>query len=81
MAKLSKAEWKAHEEAKRILTKDTLSHDEKLYVLENWHESATNDNARLGAFFTPMALAIDLREQHQYVPSQRPDGRWPLGPA
>jgi len=60
MAKLSKAQAKAHQEACRILEKDRLSEDEKLFVLEHWQESAKHINTIAGAFFTPVGLARDL---------------------
>ena len=40
MAKLSKAQRKAHAEAEAILTKDRLTEDEKDFVFQNWHEGA-----------------------------------------
>lgn len=40
MAKLSKAQRKAHAEAEAILTKDRLTDDEKEFVFNNWHEGA-----------------------------------------
>lgn len=58
--KLSKPEIKAHQEACRILEKDVLSFDEKVFVLENWKENATNINSMAGAFFTPRGLARDF---------------------
>jgi hypothetical protein len=58
--KLTKAEIKAHQEAVKILTKDRLSWDDKMFVLENWHEGAEHINSYAGAFFTPPMLARDL---------------------
>lgn len=60
MAKLTKAQLKAHREAEAILTKDVLSNDEKLFVLDNWHEGANFTNGAAGAFFTPADLASDF---------------------
>ncbi len=60
MAKLSKAERKAHAEAERILTKDRLTDDEREFVIKNWHEAATHEVGAVGAFFTPWDLACDF---------------------
>ena len=60
MAKLTKAESKAHLKAERMLEQDVLTMDEKHFVLENWHESANEMNAIAGAFFTPAQLASDF---------------------
>lgn len=60
MAKLTKAQLKAHNEAEAILTKDCLSEDEKLFVLDNWHEGANWTNGASGAFFTLADLASDF---------------------
>lgn len=60
MSKLTKAEYKAHEEAVALLSQDALTIDERIFVLDNWQESATNVNSAAGAFFTPFALARDL---------------------
>ncbi|MGE4409617.1 MAG: hypothetical protein AB7D33_03490 [Sphingobium sp.] len=60
MAKLTKAQRKAHAEAEAILTKDRLNEDERLFVLENWHEGANHINGAAGAFFTPWGLARDF---------------------
>jgi predicted RNA methylase len=57
MARLSKAQIKAHQEACAILTKDRLSDDEREFVVENWQESANHINSAAGAFFTPLELA------------------------
>lgn len=59
MAKLTKAQAKAHDEAERILEKPVLTDDDKQFVIENWQESATHVNSAAGAFFTPWGLATD----------------------
>lgn len=59
MARLSKAQIKAHGEAVALLSKDRLNDDEREFVLENWQESATHINSAAGAFFTPSGLARD----------------------
>jgi predicted RNA methylase len=60
MAKLSKVDIKAHEQACKLLTKDVLSYDEREFVLENWQEGARHINSAAGAFFTPAGLSNDL---------------------
>ncbi|SHN17078.1 methyltransferase [Roseibium suaedae] len=60
MAKLTKAQRKAHTEAEAILRKDRLSEDEKDFVFQNWHEGANHINGAAGAFFTPWGLAADF---------------------
>lgn len=60
MAKLSKLDIKNHEEAKRLLDKDALSFEDKLFVFKNWKENAENINSQAGAFFTPEGLARDF---------------------
>jgi hypothetical protein len=59
MAKLTKQQAKAHDEAERILAKPKLTADDKRFVIENWQESATHVNSSAGAFFTPWGLATD----------------------
>ena len=61
MAKLTKAQSKAHLQAEELLKKDVLTLDEKAFVYENWNEAALHDNTRAGAFFTPMSLANDFK--------------------
>lgn len=58
--KLSKQKIKSHEQAVDYLKKDNLSFDEKIFVLENWNESAEHINSKAGAFFTPTGLAKDF---------------------
>lgn len=60
MAKLSKAQIKAHREAVTFLSKDALTSDEQYFVLAHWRASANHINSALGAFFTPEGLARDL---------------------
>lgn len=61
MAKLSKAEAKAHAAACDLLKKDRLTLDEKEFVLRNWQAGGTHVNTLTGAFFTPLDLAYDFR--------------------
>jgi hypothetical protein len=60
MAKLTKAQAKAHNQACDLLEKDSLTFNERVFVLENWREDATHINTVAGAFFTPPGLARDL---------------------
>ena len=60
MAKLTKPELKAHNQALDILTKPVLTEDDKEFVYRNWHEGATHINSAAGAFFTPFDMAFDF---------------------
>lgn len=60
MAKLTRAQRKAHDEAEAILTKDRLTDDEREFVFRHWHEGANHINGASGAFFTPFDLAGDF---------------------
>lgn len=60
MAKLTKAEAKAHAQACDLLTKTTLTDDDKDFVLKNWNEGANHVNGAAGAFFTPYDMAFDF---------------------
>lgn len=60
MSKLSKAQYKAHNQALEYLKKDRLTIDEREFVIENWQESANHVNSAAGAFFTPLGLARDF---------------------
>jgi len=59
--KLTKKQIKAHEEACKLLEKDKLTFEDKIYVLDNWQEGANNVNSVAGAFFTPWKLARDFK--------------------
>lgn len=60
MAKLTKAQAKAHMRALEILQQDRLTEEDREFVFANWQEAATHINGQAGAFFTPMGLAWDL---------------------
>lgn len=60
MAKLTKAQAKAHQQACDILKKDVLTEEDKFFVIDNWQESASHINTVAGAFFTPYELARDF---------------------
>lgn len=60
MAKLTKAQAKAHAQACDLLTKPVLTEDDKEFVLRNWNEGANHVNGAAGAFFTPYDMAFDF---------------------
>ena len=61
MAKLTKAEARAHEKAQQLLDRPgALDETELEYVLTHWQESARHVNSSAGAYFTPHDLASDL---------------------
>lgn len=61
MAKLTKPQIKAHNEAMALVDCGRpLDDDEKEFILDNWQESATHINSAAGAFFTPRGLASDF---------------------
>lgn len=57
---------KLHEKALRLLEKDDLAFTEKEFVLENYHEGATNMNNLISAHFTPYQIAISLEQCSYY---------------
>jgi len=59
VSKLTKAEAKAHGDALALLEKDELTDDDRIFIMENWQESANHINSVAGAFFTPWRLARD----------------------
>lgn len=60
MGKISKRQMQKHQEALKILEKNVLSHDEKEFVFENYHEGATNMNNLVSAHFTPESIALSM---------------------
>jgi predicted RNA methylase len=58
--KLSKQQQKQHNKACELLEQETLSYDDKLFILEHWHEGVAGDVSFNGAFFTPIDLASDF---------------------
>lgn len=61
MAKLTRAQAKAHAQACGLLDKGKLTFEEKWFVYENWQEGANHENGGAGAFFTPVELAADFK--------------------
>lgn len=61
MTKLSKLQSQNHMRAMDLVYSDAiLSFDDKMFILENYHESQGQLNALAGAFFTPPMLARDF---------------------
>ncbi|MDF9778852.1 methyltransferase [Pseudomonas baetica] len=61
MAKLSKVAAKLHSQALDLVYSDKrLRLEDRHFILDNFHESATNMNGLAGAFFTPEGLANDV---------------------
>ncbi|MDF9778856.1 methyltransferase [Pseudomonas baetica] len=61
MAKLSKIAAKLHQQALDLVYSDKhLRLEDRCFILDNYHESATNMNGLAGAFFTPEGLANEL---------------------
>lgn len=58
--KLSKHQIKLHQQSEALLQKETLTHDDKLFVMENWFPAYNNQIGASGAFFTPPELARDF---------------------
>lgn len=61
MGKLSKASQAQHEKAMNLIHSDkVLSFDDKIFVYENYNESATSNVRQLGSFHTPLSYAWDF---------------------
>lgn len=60
MSKLTKTQFKLHNEAEDRLQQDRLSVEDREFVLEHWDPSATHVNSAVGAFFTPLELATSF---------------------
>lgn len=59
--KLSKSEIKNHKLAEEILSSgEAHKIDNRVTVIENWHEGANHNNAAMSAFFTPYDVARHL---------------------
>ena len=52
MSKLTKREIQLHNQAVRLLQKEHLSHEDKLFIFENFREDAEHINSKSGAFLT-----------------------------
>lgn len=72
MARLSKQEWKRHDDAEALLSLSrALTSDEVAQVMSGWHPEARTNVGVAGAFFTPLALALDLTMFVQYGGERR----------
>lgn len=61
MAKLTKQEIANHNKILDLINSDkVLTFDEKWFIIENYHEGATNINSAAGAFFTPIYYSRDF---------------------
>ncbi|WP_429500691.1 methyltransferase (plasmid) [Robbsia andropogonis] len=59
--KLTRAATTKMDQVEQLLATDRrLTDDERLFILEHYQEGANNNNAAMGAFFTPQGLARDL---------------------
>ena len=50
MSKLTKREIQLHDQAVCLLQKEHLSHEDKLFIFENFREDAEHINSKSGAF-------------------------------
>jgi predicted RNA methylase len=65
--KMTRAQTKAMQEVEQLIALERrLTDSEREFVLEHYQEGATRDNAAIGAFFTPIGLANDLRIEVPY---------------
>jgi len=61
MGKLTKADSARHQKAMELINSDKpLTFDQKIFVYENYFESATSDVRLLGSFHTPLSYAWDF---------------------
>lgn len=60
MAKLTKKQFKNHDEAIALLEKENLTYEDKEFIFTHWNEGANHVNSKAGAFFTPLDLAWDF---------------------
>lgn len=58
--KLSKAQIKQHQEAEKLLAKEVLTYEDKIFVLDNWYPAYGNQIGMIASFFTPFNLAHDF---------------------
>ncbi|WP_339145153.1 methyltransferase [Pseudoalteromonas galatheae] len=60
MSRISTAKYNKHEQALSLLRKEFITYEEKEFIFANFHEGASNNNGKAGAFFTPLELAKQL---------------------
>ncbi|CAK7042547.1 MAG: hypothetical protein PEPC_01813 [Peptostreptococcus russellii] len=58
--KLSKEQRKKHQQAEVLLSKEELTFDDKVFVLNNWLPGEKNDIGKIASFFTPSNMAWDF---------------------
>jgi len=58
--KLTRNETYAHNRCLELLKQDTLTDQEKEYILVNYHEGANHNNSAAGAFFTPIRMSFEF---------------------
>jgi len=58
---LTKSQSRSHLQALKLLKNDVLTIEERIFVIENYHEAADTNNRASSAHFTPMNLAFDLQ--------------------
>ncbi|RDS85919.1 methyltransferase [Dyella psychrodurans] len=63
MSKITKAQNRNHEAACALLQKETLTMDERRFVLDHWRADAAHDVTRIGAYFTPRGLAEAVAQE------------------
>lgn len=73
MSKLTKLQFKAHQQACEMLEQDALSYEEKVFVLENWREDSTHVNSSAGAFIIPQMSCPFKYSGHPYYQRQEID--------
>lgn len=61
--KLTRSESNAHNRCLELLKQESLSDQEREYILINYHEGANNNNSAAGAFFTPMRMAFEFSNE------------------
>lgn len=71
MSKLTKREIQLHDQAVCLLQKEHLSHEDKLFIFENFREDAEHINSKSGAFFTPFGLANVLLSRFRAYTERR----------
>lgn len=61
MGKLTKADQAKHSQAMDLINSDKpLTYEQKIFVYENYYESATSNVRELGSFHTPLSYAWDF---------------------
>lgn len=69
--KLTRSESNAHNRCLEILKQDSLTNQDKEFVLVNFHEGANNNNSAAGAFFTPIRMSFEFSNEVVYMSGDR----------